>query len=64
MSAVNGEFVTDGGAKLTQRPLGQFMWSVWVADIGALACEIVLSDDNGDDPIKVDVEGTLLFFGL
>ena len=62
--AVNGMFVTDGGAKLTQRPLGQFMWSVWVADIGALACEIELSDDNGDDPIKVDVEGTLLFFGL
>jgi hypothetical protein len=64
VSGVNGMFVTDGGAKLTQRPLGEFMWSVWVPDIGVLACEIELSDDNGDDPIKVDVEGTLLFFGL
>lgn len=65
VSAVSRQFVTgNGGANLTERPLGQFLWQVWVPDSGSLACEIRLSDDNGDDPIKVDVEGTLLFFAL
>jgi hypothetical protein len=64
VSMVNGAFVTNGGANLTQRPLGQFNVNVWVPASGALECEIVLSDENGDDPIIVEVGGTLLFFGL
>jgi hypothetical protein len=64
VSMVNGAFVTDGGANITQRPLGQFNWDVWVPDSGTLQCDILLSDENGDDPIKVEVAGTLLFFGL
>jgi hypothetical protein len=63
VSMVNGRFVTDGGAKITQRPLGQFIWNVWVAAAGVLACEIKLSDENLDDPIKVELAGTLLFYG-
>ena len=64
VNTLNARFVTDGGAKITQRPLGQFIWSVWVPASGVLACTIKLSDENLDDPIQVDVEGTLLFFGL
>jgi hypothetical protein len=64
VSGVNAEFVTDGGSDLTNRPLGAFLWNVWVSSSGVLECEIQLTDENSDDPIKVDVEGTLLFFGL
>jgi hypothetical protein len=64
VSAVNGRFVTDGGANITQRPLGQFIWNVYLPESLVLACEIKLSDENLDDPIQVNVDGTLLFFGL
>jgi hypothetical protein len=64
VSLVNGAFVNSGGGTLTQRPLGQFSWNVWVPASGVLECQIVLSDENGDDPIVVQVGGTLLFFGL
>lgn len=60
---VNGWFWSPGD-KLANRPLGAFLWNVWVSASNMLECEIQLSDENSDDAIKVDVEGTLLFYGL
>ena len=63
VSNISGAFVTDGGVHLTQRPLGQFLTNVYLADTNVLGCKIMLSDENGDDPIQVSVKGTLLFYG-
>jgi hypothetical protein len=63
VSGVNGRFVSPDD-KLANRPLGAFLWNVWVPASGVLECEIQLTDENSDDAIKVDVEGTLLYFGL
>lgn len=60
--SVSGAFVTDGGAHLTERPLGQFATNVYFSGSNRLACQIMLSDSNGDDPIQVWVNGTLLFY--
>jgi len=62
VNSISGAFVTDGGVHLTERPLGQFMCGVYFADSSTLACEIMLSDSNGDDPIQVYVNGILLFY--
>jgi hypothetical protein len=62
LTGISGAFVTDGGAHLTERPLGQFVTSVYFSDANTLACQIRLSDSNGDDPIQVWVNGTLLFY--
>ncbi|MGF6312795.1 hypothetical protein ABIB82_006757 [Bradyrhizobium sp. i1.8.4] len=62
LRSVSGAFVTDGGAHLTERPLGQFVTNVFFSGPNTLACQIRLSDSNSDDPIQVWVNGTLLFF--
>jgi hypothetical protein len=55
-------FVTNGGANLTERPLGEFEVSVGFAGPTTLSCTIMLSDSNSDDPVKVSVRGLIVFF--
>lgn len=62
LRSVLGAFVTDGGSKLTERPLGEFAVSVGFADRSTLSCTIMLSDSNSDDAVKVSVHGTIVFF--
>jgi hypothetical protein len=57
MGAEQTTFVTDGGAELTDRPLGQFYYSVGFADNNTLSCSVLLSDSNGDDPVQLSVGG-------
>lgn len=62
MSAFLGAFVTDGGAHLTERPLGKFEVGVGFAGPRTLSCTIRLTDSNSDDPVKVSVRGLIVFF--
>ena len=57
-----GEFVTDGGTHLTERPLGEFEVSVGFTGPTTLSCTIRLTDSNSDDPVKVSVRGLTVFF--
>ena len=57
-----GEFVTDGGAHLTERPLGEFEVDVFFSGPGQISCTIRLTDSNADDPVKVQVRGLIVFF--
>ena len=57
-----GAFVTDGGADLTERPLGEFEVSVGFTGPTTLSCTIRLTDSNSDDPVKVSVRGLIVFF--
>ena len=57
-----GAFVTNGGANLTERPLGEFEVSVGFAGPSTLSCTIRLTDSNSDDPVKVSVRGLIVFF--
>jgi len=62
LSTFLGAFVTDGGAHLTERPLGEFEVSVGFAGPTNLPCTIRLTDSNSDDPVKVNVRGLIVFF--
>ena len=62
LSTILGAFVTDGGANLTERPLGEFEVSVGFAGPTTLSCTIRLTDSNSDDPVKVSVRGLIVFF--
>ena len=62
LSTFLGAFVTDGGAHLTERPLGEFEVSVGFAGPRTLSCTIRLTDSNSDDPVKVSVRGLIVFF--
>jgi hypothetical protein len=62
LSQINGAFVTGGGNTLTQRPLGQFNVRVGVRDPNILVCRVRLTDENMDDPIRIQVGGFVLFF--
>jgi|RhiMetdeSRZDD1v2_1073273.scaffolds.fasta_scaffold252467_1 hypothetical protein len=55
-------FVTNGGANLTERPLGESEVSVGFAGPTTLSCTIRLTDSNSDDPVKVSVRGLIVFF--
>jgi hypothetical protein len=62
LNAFLGAFVTNGGANLTERPLGEFEVSVGFAGPTTLSCTIRLTDSNSDDPVKVSVRGLIVFF--
>jgi hypothetical protein len=62
LSTVIGAFVTNGGANLTERPLGEFEVSVGFSGPTSLSCTIRLTDSNSDDPVKVIVRGLIVFF--
>jgi hypothetical protein len=62
LRSIVGAFVTDGGANLTERPLGEFAVNVFFAGPDRLSCSIILSDSNGDDPVRVIVRGLIVFF--
>jgi hypothetical protein len=62
LAGFNGAFVTDGGGALTQRPLGQFQVWTGIRDFNVLVCRVRLTDENSDDPIHIQVRGTVLFF--
>jgi hypothetical protein len=62
LSTILGAFVTDGGANLTERPLGEFEISVGFAGPTTLSCTIRLTASNSDDPVKVSVRGLIVFF--
>ena len=62
LSTILGAFVTNGGANLTERPLGEFEVSVGFAGPTTLSCTIRLTDSNSDDPVKVSVRGLIVFF--
>jgi hypothetical protein len=62
LQTFSGAFVTDGGAHLTERPLGQFMVTFAVSGSNTLSCTVILSDSNGDDPVQIFANGALLFF--
>jgi hypothetical protein len=62
LRGIIGAFVTDGGTRLTERPLGEFMVTVFFSGPGKLSCTIELSDSNSDDPVKVIVQGLIVFF--
>jgi hypothetical protein len=55
-------FVTNGGANLTERPLGEVEVGVGFAGPTTLSCTIRLTDSNSDDPVKVSVRGLIVFF--
>jgi hypothetical protein len=62
LASFNGYFYTDGGAHLTERPLGQFLVSAGFRDPNTLVCRVRLTDSNSDDPIHIEVSGTVLFY--
>ncbi len=62
LSSLFNAFVTNGGANLTERPLGEFEVSVGFAGPTTLSCTIRLTDSNSDDPVKVSVRGLIVFF--
>jgi hypothetical protein len=62
LSGFSYAFVTDGGAHLTERPLGKFDVFVGFPGPGTLSCTIRLTDSNSDDPVKVSVQGFIVFF--
>lgn len=62
LSGFSGAFVTNGGNLLTQRPFGQFEVFAGIRDVNVLVCRVRLTDENSDDPIKINVRGTVLFF--
>jgi hypothetical protein len=62
MRSFSGAFVTDGGAHLTERPLGEFEANVFFSGSNRLSCTVMLSDSNGDDPVQVTVSGLLIYF--
>jgi hypothetical protein len=63
LNMINGAFVTDGGANLTERPLGQFNVVVGLRDPNIIVCHVRLTDENSDDPIRIQVRGAVIFFG-
>ena len=62
LAGFTGAFVTNGGNLLTQRPLGQFTVWTGLRDFNVLVCRVRLTDENSDDPIHIQVQGTVLFF--
>lgn len=62
LRGINSAFVTDGGGVLTARPLGEIQAWLSVPGVNTVACTIMLSDDNGDDPIRVQVSGWAILF--
>jgi len=62
LRSVLSQFVTDGGTHLSGRPLGAIMVDVFFSGPGALSCTIALSDQTGDQPVKVSVRGLIVFF--
>lgn len=62
LNSISGAFVTNGQADLTERPLGQFLVAVTFGANNTPNCTIKLSDSNGDDPIVVQVAGTIIYF--
>lgn len=62
LAGFSGLFFTDGGASLTQRPLGQFEVFTGIRDFNVLVCRVRLTDENSDDPIHIQVSGTVLLF--
>src|SRR5262245_35942777 len=62
LNAFRHAFVTNGGANLTERPLGEFDVIVGFAGPTTLSCTIRLTDSNSDDPVKVSVRGLIVCF--
>jgi hypothetical protein len=62
LRSFTGAFVTNGGANLTERPLGEFQVDVGFAANNMLSCTVTLSDSNSDDPVKVSVRGAIVYF--
>ncbi len=62
LAGFNHAFVTDGGNTLTERPVGQLFVSTGIRDENILVCRVRLTDENSDDPIRITVRGTVLFF--
>jgi hypothetical protein len=62
LRSVSGAFVQNGGTDLTERPLGQFMVDVEFGANNTLNCTVMLSDSNGDDPVQLWVNGTIIYF--
>ncbi len=62
LNGFSGAFITDGGARLTQRPLGQFYVFAWIRGENTLVCRVRLTDENADDPIQILVRVGVLFF--
>jgi len=62
LRGVNAAFVTEAGGALTQRPLGEVKAWLSVPGVNQVACKIMLSDENGDDAIRVQVSGWAIMF--
>jgi hypothetical protein len=62
LTSFQSAFVTNGGANLTERPLGECEVGVGFAGPTTLSCTIRLTDSNSDDPVKVSVRGLIVFF--
>ena len=62
LRGISAAFVTDGGNNLTQRPLGKIEAFLTVPGVNTVACTIMLSDENSDDPIRVQVSGWAVMF--
>jgi hypothetical protein len=58
----DARFVTDGGQNLTDRPFGKLRIILGFRD-GGIMCRVELTDENLDDPIKIDVFGLVVFVG-
>jgi hypothetical protein len=62
LRGINAAFVTDGGRNLTERPLGEIDAVLSVPGVNTVACTIRLTDENSDDPIRVQVSGWAVMF--
>jgi hypothetical protein len=62
LRTVSGAFVTNGGADLTERPLGQFDIDVGFGANNTLNCTVRLTDSNSDDPVRIFLSGTIIYF--
>jgi kumamolisin len=58
---VMGAFTSSDFQTLTERPLGQFFVNVGMRG-NNLVCTVRLTDSNSDDPIYIEVSGTVVFY--
>lgn len=61
LTSMMGAFVTNGGANLTERALGEMQFDVGFGANNTVSCTVQLSDSNGDDPVKMSVTGLVVF---
>lgn len=61
IAQINGAFTTSDFRFLTERPLGQFIVSIFLRG-NNFVCQVRLTDSNSDDPIFISVTGIIVFF--